>query len=233
MADLTAAYRDKSPSPASKLTLAVCHLLIVGVVLWVLFGEEISRLEDVFGAEARRAGGWRRRLLAGAAVLYFSRTLVTIFVFMKRRMPWSETATIAVWILLIDVLFAFFGGRNNAPLGVVGVVGAVLVLAGSTLNTGSELQRHLWKRHPENAGRLLTWGFFGLSRHINYFGDEVLFTGWVLMTGELWLLVIPVLMACGFVLVNIPAQDRYLEERYGEEYRAYAREVKRFVPFVY
>ena len=39
-------------------------------------------------------------------------------------------------------------------------VADVLVLAGSALNTVSELQRHRWKRRPENAGHLYTGGLF-------------------------------------------------------------------------
>jgi protein-S-isoprenylcysteine O-methyltransferase Ste14 len=233
MTDLTAIYRDKSPSAESKLVLACAHLLIVMSVAWLLFGGGISAVEGVFGAVNRLAPELRRGALVAAATLYFLRTLVTLFVFMKRRMPWSEVATIAIWVGTIDLLFAYFGGRNETGFGTVGLVGAVLVVGGSTLNTGSELQRHLWKRHPENAGHLYTRGLFALARHINYFGDVVLFTGWVLMTGRPWLLVIPAMMVGGFVFANIPALDRYLEERYGDEYRRYARHVKRLVPYVY
>ena len=60
-----------------------------------------------------------------------------------------------------------------------------------------------------------------------------MFTGWVLMTGQLGLLIIPVVMALLFIFGNIPALDRYLEDRYGDEYRVYARTVKRFIPYVY
>jgi protein-S-isoprenylcysteine O-methyltransferase Ste14 len=233
MKDLAAIYRDKTPSPTTKIALASAHLLIVVVVGWMLFGGGISRVEGLFGASRSVASELRRGALMGAAALYFMRTLITIFVFMRRRMPWSEAATIAVWVGTIDLLFAYFGGRNAAPFGMVGSVGVLMVLTGSTLNTGSELQRHLWKRRPENAGHAYTGGLFALARHINYFGDEVLFTGWVLMTGTMWLLAVPGIMACGFVFVNIPALDRYLEEHYGDEYRRYAQHVKRFVPYVY
>jgi hypothetical protein len=41
----------------------------------------------------------------------------------------------------------------------------------------SELQRYRWKRQPQNAGRLYTGGLFAYARHINYFGDQELFTG--------------------------------------------------------
>jgi protein-S-isoprenylcysteine O-methyltransferase Ste14 len=53
------------------------------------------------------------------------------------------------------------------------------------------------------------------------------------MTDQAGLLFIPVVMVLGFVFANIPALDRYLENRYGDEYRAYAQRVKRFVPYVY
>jgi len=147
-------------------------------------------------------------------------------------MPWVEVVTISLWILLLDVLFAYLGGRNETPFGTVDIFGIVLLIAGSVINTGSEWQRHLWKQQPENEGHVYTGGLFRYARHINYFGDEVLFTGWVLLTGQTALLVIPILMALGFFFGNIPALDRYLAERYGDEYRVYARTVKSFIPYV-
>jgi steroid 5-alpha reductase family enzyme len=233
MTDLTAIYRDKSSSLRTKATLFCIHLLIVFISVWLLLGGGIAVLDNFFGRPHQLASTLRRGVLAAAAVLYFLRTLGTIFVFLKRRMPWSEVATIAPWIAAIDMLFAYLGGRNEGAFGLTDFVGAALVSVGSAVNTGSELQRHLWKKNPENKGRLYTGGLFRYARHINYFGDEVLFTGWALMAGRAGLLLIPVIMACGFIFVNIPALDRYLEERYGDEYRAYTRTVKRFVPYIY
>lgn len=233
MKDLMAIYRDKSPSLRTKATLSCLYLLIVAISMWLLFGGGIALLDNLFGRSHRLESNIRRDALAAAVVLYFLRLLVTTFVFLKRRMSWFEVGMIAPWIAIIGVLFAYFGGRNDEPFGLMGIAGAALVLAGSTFNTVSELQRHLWKRRPENAGHLYTGGFFRYSRHINYFGDEVLFTGWALMTGRLGLLLIPAIMASGFIFANIPALDRYLEERYGDEYRSYAQKVKSFIPYLY
>jgi protein-S-isoprenylcysteine O-methyltransferase Ste14 len=233
MVDMAAIYRDKSASLRTKATLVCLHLLIVMISMWLLLGNGIATLDDLFGRTHHLASSLRRSVLAAAAVIYFLRTLVTIFVFLKRRMSWSEVGTIASWIATIDVLFAYFGGRNEGPFGLIGLAGAFLVLTGSIVNTGSELQRHLWKQQPENAGHLYTGGLFQYARHINYFGDEVLFTGWTLMTGKAGLLLVPVIMAFGFIFVNIPPLDRYLAERYNDEYRAYARAVKRFIPYIY
>lgn len=233
MADMASVYRVKSPSRDTKTTLAAAHLLIVVVVGWLLYGGGVAAIERMVGAAHVAASGTRRALLMAAASLYFVRTLLTLFVFIKRRMPWAEVCTIIGWIGLIDVLLAIFGGRNDTPIGAAAIAGVILLLAGSAINTGSELQRHLWKKRPEHAGRLYTRGLFRFARHINYFGDLVLFTGWVMITGRAPLFVICLVMFCGFAFFNVPALDRYLAERYGDAYRAYARRTRRLIPFVY
>jgi len=217
----------------SKAALVCVHLLIVVVATWFMFWGGIYQVDIFLGRSHQLASEVRRGILMSAAIFYFLRTLVTIFIFLKRRMGWSEASVIALWIAAIDILFAYFGGRNEASLGTTGVIGVVLLLGGSFVNTVSEWQRYQWKQQPENAGRLYTGGLFRYTRHINYFGDEVLFTGWVLVTGQMELLIIPGIMAFGFLFENIPALDRYLEERYGDDYRNYARTVKRFIPYVY
>lgn len=231
--DLTSIYRDKSSSLRSKATLAGIHFGIVLVVLWMLFGDGIATVDGIVGIKHHGGLVFRRAALATAAGLYFLRTLATLFIFLKRRVPWTEMATIVVWVGAIDFLFAYFGGRNEAPVGLWEVVGGCLVAIGSVINTGSEWQRHVWKQRPENEGHLFTGGLFQYSRHINYFGDLVLFSGWALMTGRPALLVVPALMVCGFVFVNVPAQDRYLAERYGEEYESYGDRTARLIPYVY
>ena len=151
MADLTAIYQDKSPSLGSKITLVCLHLLLLVIVGWLVLGGGIAVLDNFFGRPHQLASNLRRAALVTAASFYFLRTLATIFVFLKRRMPWSEVGMIALWVALIDVLFAYFGGRHEGPFGPTSVLGVVLVLAGSAINSGAELQRHLWKQRPENG----------------------------------------------------------------------------------
>ncbi len=231
--DLTAIYRDKTPSLATKASLAAIHLGIVLAVVWILLGGGSVIIDDTRGAGGQVGSELRRIVLAAAAVLYFLRTLATLFIFMRRRVPWSEVATIAVWIAVLDFLFAYLGGRNGAPMGAWAAVGAGLALIGSGINTGAEWQRHRWKRQPGHQGRLLAHGLWKYSRHVNYFGDVVLFTGWALLTGWPVLLAVPSLMILLFAFVNIPAQDRYLAERYPGQYEAYASRTARLIPYIY
>jgi protein-S-isoprenylcysteine O-methyltransferase Ste14 len=161
------------------------------------------------------------------------RLQVTVWVFQKRKWSWLETITIT--LLMSFVLYAFTkaGGNNKQVVGVVEAIGILLYLSGSFINTQSEYSRHVWKLKTENRGRLYTKGLFRWSMHINYFGDIVLFTGIALITHSLSMLVIPMIMAANFVFFIIPSLDRYLEKKYGDQFKDYSKKSKKLIPMIY
>lgn len=218
---------------APRILLAASLAAALGMTGWLLLGGGLDGLRANWGTDWTLASAARRWLIFGAAAVYFLRVLVTSFYLLKRKMGWGEAALISVWVAVIDLLFAMLGGFNPSAAGFVTWLGIVLYAVGSYLNTGSELQRKRWKEHPENRGNLFTGGLFRYAMHINYFGDEVLFTGFALITGRLWALLVPLLMLAGFVFFNIPELDRHLQAHYGAEFEAYAHRTRRFVPFVY
>ncbi len=122
---------------------------------------------------------------------------------------------------------------DSIGAGLSDLIALVLFLFGSWLNSFSEMQRKWWKADPANTGHCYTEGLFAYSMHINYFGDTVLFAGWCLFTGNMWLLGIPLLMGLSFVFFHIPGLDSYLADRYGEEFRVYSQKTRKFIPFVY
>jgi len=227
-----AMYGETSPSLPQKIVLALIHFLAVLLVYWLLFGGAL-RVAHRLGFRWEPGDFLRRVLLMSCSAAYFLRTLVTAFVFLKRRITWPEAATIAVWCLLVHAAFAVSGGTNRRPAGPPAVIGAILYGAGSCLNTGSEFQRHVWKQKPENQGKLYTQGLFRFAIHINYFGDLVLFTGFAMIAGSPYMTLIPLLTLAGFVLFNIPTLDRHLREKYGIAFEEYASRTKKFAPFVY
>jgi steroid 5-alpha reductase family enzyme len=233
MPGLQEMYRDKSPSAGPKVALAQAHLCAVAAAGWLLFGGGIAQVSAWLGLETELASPGRHALLLGAAAVYFLRTLVTAFLFLKRRMGWAEVGFVAAWVTTLQLLYAFLGGRQAAPVGLLEAVGVGLYLAGSCLNTGSEYQRLAWKRQPRHEGRLYSGGLFRYAMHVNYLGDLVLFTGWVFLARNWWLLGVPLLMLLLFVFVNIPALDRHLAGRYGEDFKEYAARTWRLIPFVY
>ncbi|WP_338668527.1 DUF1295 domain-containing protein [Pseudodesulfovibrio methanolicus] len=212
------------------------HLAIVLCCAWLACGG-LERTGRLFGQTWAFADGGRAALLVGCAVLYWLRHAVTLFYLLARRVDWPEVLGLLAFIGLIEVGLLLAGGGlfNDTPplFRPLDWFALALVLAGSYLNTASETQRKLWKRDPANRGRCYTGGLFKYSMHINYFGDTVMFTGWALLTAVPWALVLPALMAAMFVGYHIPALDAYLAERYPNDFPAYARTTRKFIPFIY
>lgn len=219
-------------SPSQKIFLSLNHVIAVLIVAWLLFGGGLQQVSVVIGLPLQEGHTARRVLLLTASLVYFGRFIFTGY-FMTRKMSWVEAITVAVWLYTLHLLFAFLGGQNNEAIGPIEALGALLYLTGSYLNTAAEYQRFRWKQRPENQGKLFTTGLFGCSRHINYFGDTVLFTGFSLMTGVWWSLVIPGAMAGMFIFYHIPKLEAHLRANYGDAFVAYSEKTAKFVPWFY
>lgn len=226
-------YGEYNSSMGPKLLLTLLHALSLYVVFWLLFRGGLVALSLWAGRSFLPGAFSTRALLFSCALVYFLRLLVGCFYLMRRAMRWAEAMSIGFFVFLVHIFFALLGGTNPHGPGALASFGALLYLVGSYLNTGSEYLRRVWKDDPENRGQLYTGGLFRYSRHINYFGDEVLFIGYALVTGSLWALVVPGFMLVGFTFSNIPALDRYLSNKYGDAFHTYAAHTKRFVPFLY
>ena len=226
-------YELSDPSRAQRLTLAVIGGLWLALAWWLLFGAGIGTVARWFGWNWQTGDAVRRACLVAALSIYYVRILFTEFVFLKRGVSWSEVFTIAPWLLCIDLLLSVAAGTNHRALGVPGIVGLALFASGSWVNSYAEYARHGWKQRPENQGRLYTQGLFRLSRHPNYLGDLISFSGICLISGAWITVVIPVMMLGGFVFVNIPVLDSHLHDKYGAAFEEYAERTRKLVPLVY
>jgi len=216
---------EKSPSIGPKVAITSWYLLCGTGAVWLTFSSP---------TELNRSGSHGRQVaLIACVAIYVARAAHTLFVFVKRKIPWWEAA----WGggMIGGVLFSFLLGGLTAPQPIepIDLIGILLYIAGSYIGTASERSRHIWKARPENQGRLYTEGLFSYSRHINYFGDLLLFGGCAMLTRQLWTGIVPLAMALNFALVIIPAHDAYLAARYGSEFDHYARRTSKLVPLLY
>jgi protein-S-isoprenylcysteine O-methyltransferase Ste14 len=176
----------------------------------------------------------RRIILLSCSIIYLLRLFFTMFVFLKRKVPWLEEAIpISILIALVLFAFAYVGGKNDKSINIIDIIGIFLYLCGSFLNTYSEYERNTWKKKPENKGLLYTGGLFKYSMHINYFGDVILFTGFAMITQTIYMFLIPFFMTLNFIFFLIPALDAYLKKKYGREFIEYSKRSKKFIPFIY
>jgi protein-S-isoprenylcysteine O-methyltransferase Ste14 len=226
-------YDVGGPSTAQRLTLAALGASWVALAWWLLFGGGLSVVGAWFGWRWQPGDVVRRACLAVALTIYYVRLLFTQFVFLRRGVSWKEVFAIFPWVLCIYALLALTGGRNGAAFGAAGFVAIALFLLGSWMNTFAEYARYRWKQRPENRGKLYTKGLFRYSRHPNYLGDLLSFSGLCLMAGAWITAVIPIAMLAGFVFVNIPILDAHLQERYGSAFGDYARRTRKLIPFLY
>ena len=228
--------RVHDDSLVQKIVFWGLHLLSVAFAAWLLYGG-VAWLGSASGFEWTLGDPVRGRVMLACAVLYWLRHGVTLFWLLARRVGWGEVLGLSVFFGLFEIGLVVVGGglfrEHPVPWGAIDVCGVLLVLAGSALNSGSEIQRKLWKQNAANRGHCYTGGLFRYSMHINYFGDIVLFTGWALLSASLWTLALPALMAYMFITIHIPGLDAYLAERYGEEFREYAARTKKLVPLIY
>lgn len=220
------------PSFWQKSVFTICVFAAVSIAIVLMF---VRDLPDLVGLKRYQISGdlVRRILITFCLIIYFLRLQITVWVFQKRTWAWSETGIISILIPLALYGFAKIGGNSHQAVGGFEGVGLLLYTAGSYINTQAEYDRHVWKIKAENKGRLYTEGLFRLSMHINYFGDIVLFMGFAMITHRLAVFIIPLVMTINFIFNIIPSLDRYLENKYGDEFRAYAGKTKKLIPKIY
>lgn len=209
------------------------HLLVVVFVFWLLFPGGLQHLSFLFGVSFVPGDLVRRILIFCTSLTIFIRWAITGFYIMKRAMGWAEAIVVSTELFIFHTSYAIVGGQVAGPVGFIECIGIILFIVGSYLNTGSEIKRLIWKKNPENKGKIYDQGLFKYSMHINYFGDSVWTTGMALISGSLWIFLIPLYMTLMFIFLWIPLLDKYLKEKYGDQFEEYSRKTKKFIPFLY
>jgi protein-S-isoprenylcysteine O-methyltransferase Ste14 len=87
--------------------------------------------------------------------------------------------------------------------------------------------------NEENRGKLYTGGLFKYSMHINYFGDILLFSGLAFITQSFSRMIVPLAMSIVFIFFIIPRHDKYLGEKYGDDFLEYSSTTKKLFPWIY
>jgi len=211
------------------MTAISCVSLLAGYLMFT----DVNELHNWLKPHAINGNFTRQVILMFCLLFYVSRLFITVFVFLKRKIAWSEMLLVSGLMSFALFSFAKVGGNSHQLVGALDYFSIFLYLFGSWLNTYSEYTRHTWKKQDKNKERLYTKGLFKYSMHINYFGDIVLFTGFALITYSFSLLVIPIIMALNFIFFIIPRLDKYLANKYGEEFKEYSARTKKFIPGIY
>ena len=227
------AFQDEyAPSILPKAFLSA-SVLAGTLIAALLTSGHADWLIDLFRYEKVEGNIYRQILILSCSLIYFIRFTICMFVFIKRKISWFEGGLVSVLFFMMFYLFGISAGSHTEPIGSIDIVGVLLFLGGSYINTLADYQRFTWKREYENKGRLFTSGLFNYSMHINYFGDSISYVGLALITGQLVCLFVSIGIIVNFIVLQIPKLDKYLSKKYGNEFSEYAKQTKKFIPFVY
>lgn len=221
-------YGRKHASVPQKLVIVGLELVLLVIAGLVLLGPLGASIR-AFGDAPHRA---RNLTLLAFDLVVVARFLATLFVFVERRIPWEEAASIPIAFALYLVGFPLLAAPASTAFGALELLGVALFAAGSFVNTYAEYQRRRFKRRPENAGKLFTGGLFAISMHPNYFGDLLWVAGYACVSHNALAWLVPAFLLAFFYLYNIPKLDAYLREHYGAAFVAYAARTKRLIPYV-
>jgi len=227
------AFKDEhAPSIPVKVLLSAS--ILTGILLSAALTSGYSDFKfNLFNYEHITGNTYRQIMILSCCLIYFFRFTICIFIFLKRKISWLEGSLVSILYFMMFYIFGVSAGRHAEPIGLNDFLGVFLFLLGSYINTYADYQRFVWKREPNNKGRLYTKGLFKYSMHINYFGDSICYIGLAMITLELVCLFISIAIIINFIVLQIPMLDKYLSKKYAGEFEEYAKRTKKFIPFIY
>jgi len=138
-----------------------------------------------------------------------------------------------LWVLLTAACaLAIITGGNRESLGVIGYVGIAVWTTGILIEIVADQQKSTFRADPANKGKFITTGLWAWSRHPNYFGEIVLWTGMAIIAipileGWQWVtLISPVFVYFLLTRVSgVPLLEASADERWGgqEDYEDYKK----------
>lgn len=167
----------------------------------------------------------------------------------EQEMNVSSAAVIAAFntafnsLNTILSLWALTSPVSGSPSGLISLLSSSplvsLGLAAYTLGILteiiSEFQRSAFKKDPVNKGKPYGGGLFSLATNINYGGYTIWRAAYALVAGGLpWGFFTFLFFFYDFAFRGVPVLDRYLEQRYGEEYKVIKARVNHsLIPGIY
>ena len=136
-----------------------------------------------------------------------------------------------LWVLLTAACaLAIITGGNREPLGIIGYIGIAVWTIGILIEIIADQQKSAFRADPANKGKFINTGLWARSRHPNYFGEIVLWTGMAIIAipvleGWQWAtLISPVFVFFLLTKVSgVPMLEKAADERWGgqDDYEAY------------
>lgn len=112
-------------------------------------------------------------------------------------------------------------------------IGLLLVVLGQLVRFWAAGTIRKYRGESVKAEQLITWGPYGLVRNPLYIGNGLIGLGWSLMSGSMLALgVFLLIFVLLYGMLIVPWEEKYLREKFPEEYSYYEKQTGRFIPRV-
>ncbi|GAA0470822.1 DUF1295 domain-containing protein [Parasphingorhabdus litoris] len=145
-----------------------------------------------------------------------------------------------IWVLLTAAsALVIITNSTRLPLDIFAFVGIGLWIVGFAIEVISDRQKREFRKVSENKGRFISTGLWAWSRHPNYFGEILLWTGVTVaslpvLSGWQWVtLISPIFVAFLIIRISgVPKLEAHAKKKWGDEkeYQDYVASVPLVIP---
>jgi protein-S-isoprenylcysteine O-methyltransferase Ste14 len=185
-----------------------------------------------------------------ADYFYHEEAILTTWDIKHENFGWMLCWGDLVWVPFTYTLQAAYLINHTHELSLPAAAAIILLnVTGYVFFRGANLQKHKFRKNPqglvwgkpaeyirtERGTLLLTSGWWGVSRHMNYLGDLMMAAAWCLPAGFMHPLPYFYIVYFTILLVHREWRDNDMcREKYGRDWEAYCRKVRwRIVPGIY
>ncbi len=130
-----------------------------------------------------------------------------------------------LWVTAtLTAALAIITSDERKDLGVVGIIGIIVWLAGFAIEVTADQQKSTFRADPANNGRFISTGIWAWSRHPNYFGEIMIWTGMAILalpilSGWRWVMLIsPVFVYLLLTRISgVPMLEYRGKKKWGDE----------------
>ncbi len=103
--------------------------------------------------------------------------------FLRFLIAWTVQG---LWVILTAACaLVIITGGSDKPIGWIGFIGILLWLIGFGFEVIADRQKSAFKADPKNRGKFINVGLWSWSRHPNYFGEILLWTGMAVLASPI------------------------------------------------
>jgi steroid 5-alpha reductase family enzyme len=147
---------------------------------------------------------------------------------------------VTIWVISLPTIVLMSTHNTTTDLTAGALAGLIVWATGFTIEAISDHQKFSFLNKPENKGKFLKHGLWTYSRHPNYFGEILCWTGVfiyatsLLGPGYLYIIASPVYIAILLIFVSgIPPAEQRMDQKFGDDpdYQSYKHNTNILVPW--